>query len=173
MRRLTTAVTFGLLALALPAQEATDWAATLEKAQKHRRMRIRIAAANKVAKAGDVAIAAIRAYETKHGRNAIRMDLVVAFTRAKKTEPKTCSNATPAASEALPGYSGMHKVIQSARPAATIASSSAPDVEAGRTRDAAGSVMISTSCSARSAAAIRIPASTMTRWTICFDSKWR
>lgn len=72
-------------AFVLPAQttetKPTDWNATVEKAHKHRRLMLRRAASRKVAAGGSAAIAAVRAFEKKSGRNAISLDLVTAYGR--------------------------------------------------------------------------------------------
>lgn len=77
-----------ILTPAISAQE-TDWPATIKKAHKHRRLMLRRAASNKIANAADASVAAVRGWEKEHGRNAIAMELVAAYSRSKKTGDKT------------------------------------------------------------------------------------
>ncbi|MEE2887190.1 MAG: hypothetical protein VX951_07135 [Planctomycetota bacterium] len=71
-----------------PAQD-TDWAAYVEKAHNHRRIMLRRAAARKVADAGAAAVPAVRAFQKKHGRDAIRMVLVSSYAVSKTTDAAT------------------------------------------------------------------------------------
>ena len=71
-----------------PAQD-TDWAAYVEKAHNHRRIMLRRAAARKVADAGAAAVPAVRAFQKKHGRDAIRMVLVSSYAVSKTADAAT------------------------------------------------------------------------------------
>lgn len=95
-------VTAGLILLICPAQsqvrkptaqdkpaQAIDWAANVEKAHKHRRIMLRRAAARRVADGGAAAVPAVRAYQKKHGRDAIRLVLVSSYAASKNTDPAT------------------------------------------------------------------------------------
>lgn len=68
------------LAAAAPGQDV-DWAAAVEKANTHRRYALRLAAAKKIARGEDGAIAAVRAYDREHGSEVIAMPLVDAIAR--------------------------------------------------------------------------------------------
>ena len=67
----------------------TDWSALIDKAQNHRRIMLRRATARKVAAGGAAAIPALRAYEKKHGRNALRMVLVSSYATSKAKDKPT------------------------------------------------------------------------------------
>lgn len=62
-----------------PAPAATDWRADVEKACTHPRYGLRLAAARKVAEAGDAAVPAVRAFQQEKGRDAVPAMLVEAF----------------------------------------------------------------------------------------------
>lgn len=69
--------------------QGSDWAAYVDKAHNHRRIMLRRAAARKVADAGAAAVPAVRAYQEKHGRNAIRLVLVSSYATSKATDTAT------------------------------------------------------------------------------------
>lgn len=98
-----------LLLLAVVAVSATafwpqgeDWSKHVRKACESRRFGIRLAAAKRVANAGDAAIAAIAAYAKAKGQNAIPSSLVDALADAKDLTPKTADAKTGDAKDYAP-----------------------------------------------------------------------
>ena len=65
--------------------EQTDWAKAVKKACTSRRYGLRLAAAKKVAAAGDASVGAIRAWAKEHGRNALPDSLVSAIAQQTTT----------------------------------------------------------------------------------------
>lgn len=82
-----------LAVIAVPAiafwPQGEDWSKHVRKACESRRFGIRLAAAKRVANAGDAAIAAITAYVKDKGQNAIPTSLVDALADANVRPPKT------------------------------------------------------------------------------------
>ncbi|MCA8957899.1 MAG: HEAT repeat domain-containing protein [Planctomycetes bacterium] len=72
------------------AQRAeVDWSKVVLKAHRSPRIMLRRAAAGKVARGGDAAADAVRAYQKEHGRNAISLELVSAYVRTTEGGPGT------------------------------------------------------------------------------------
>jgi hypothetical protein len=64
------------------AQEpATDWSIEVERACTNARYGLRLAAARKVAEAGDAAVPAVQAFEKQRGKDAVPVSLVEAFAQ--------------------------------------------------------------------------------------------
>lgn len=75
-------------------QDPVDWSVHVRKACESRRFGIRLAAAKRVAKAGDDAIPAIASYAKDKGQNAIPASLVDAIADAPKHTPKVTALLT-------------------------------------------------------------------------------
>ncbi len=71
-----------------PSSQPTDWQSMLDKAHKHRRIMLRRAAANKLAKGRDAAVPSILAYAKQHGRNVLCQELLEAYGKTADLGPQ-------------------------------------------------------------------------------------
>ncbi len=76
-------VALTIFAATTAAVAQDDWASAVEKANTHRRFAVRRAVSNKIAKAGDAAVPALRDFERSRSRNEIDLMLVDSIARAK------------------------------------------------------------------------------------------
>lgn len=112
------------IATALAQEPAvTDWRAEVEKACTHARYGLRLAAARKIAEAGDAAVTAVQAVEKEKGKDAVPVSLVDAYVQRGGNGPLTMGLLTGWATDRDFFWRGqaMLGLAQRARKDATIA----------------------------------------------------